>query len=219
VYGWKENLKEAICYAVSGMAASQLLILEVVFLLLLVGYLVKYYKSSAVTLDVTVVTFVAWALSFAGTILLPYDMAITLSPNSNSSSMFPYWEAIYWSTFALAWGILPIQSQYHLSGEFTVTGKFVEAIKSNLQTLLIELALLILFILYMVSTKGSEATINFIAFMMTMGNTYGVILIILLMGNGLVALPRRLWHMGNTENEINRLYLVVSSPFDSILSP
>jgi hypothetical protein len=72
----------------------------------------------------------------------------------------------------------------------------------------------------MVSTQGSKATIDFIAFMMAMGNTYGVILIILLMGNGLVALPRRLWQMANTECEINRLYLTVLclSPFpDSCL--
>jgi hypothetical protein len=78
------------------MAASQLIIIEIVFLLLLVGSLIRYYKSPAVTLDVVVITFMAWTLSFAGTILLPYDMAVTLSPNSNSSSMFPLWEAIYW---------------------------------------------------------------------------------------------------------------------------
>lgn len=78
------------------MAASQLLIIEVISLVLLVGYLIKYYKSSTVTLDVVIVTFIAWTLSFAGTILLPYDMAITLAPNSNSASMFPFWQAIYW---------------------------------------------------------------------------------------------------------------------------
>lgn len=80
------------------MAASQLIIIEVIFLAFLVGYLIKYYKSSTVTTDVVIVTFIAWSLSFAGTILLPYDMAITLSPNSNSNnaSMFPLWEAIYW---------------------------------------------------------------------------------------------------------------------------
>jgi hypothetical protein len=70
----------------------------------------------------------------------------------------------------------------------------------------------------MVSTKGSKATIDFIAFMMAMGNTYGVILIILLMGNGLVALPRRLWQMANTECEINRLYLAVAMTLDCFLS-
>lgn len=62
----------------------------------------------------------------------------------------------------------------------------------------------------MVSTKGSTETIHFIAFLMAMGNTYGVLLIIVLMGNGLVALPKRLWQMGKTEHEINRLYLSVS---------
>ena len=44
---------------------------------------------------------------------------------------------------------------------------------------------------------------------MAMGNTYGVLLIICLMGNGLVALPRRLWQLGNAEGELIRLYLLV----------
>lgn len=181
-------------------------------MLALVGYLVRYYKSSAVTMDVTVVTFLSWALGFAGTILLPFDMAITLSTSEEEDhSLFPLWQAIYWSTFILAWGILPLQMQYHLSGEFTVTGKLCEAIKSNLQTLLIEVALVILFIIYMIAIKGSKATFDFIAFAMAMGNTYGVLFIILLMGNGLVSLPRRLWTIGNTEFEINRLYLLAIS--------
>lgn len=181
-------------------------------MLLFVAYLVRYYKSSAVTLDVTLVTYVSWALGFAGTILLPFDMAVTLVSDHENFALFPLWQTIYWSTFVLAWGILPLQSQYHLSGEFTVTGKIWEAIKSNIQTLLIEVALVIIFIVYMVSTKGSAATFHFIAFAMAMGNTYGVLLIILLMGNGLVSLPRRLWSMGNTEFEIERFYLLVCTP-------
>jgi hypothetical protein len=69
--------------------------------------------------------------------------------------------------------------------------------------------MLIAFIIYIVATKGTSATFNFLAFGMAMGNTYGVVLIILLMGNGLVALPRRLWRMGNSKNEMDRIYLMV----------
>ena len=50
-----------------------------------------------------------------------------------------------------------------------------------------------------------------IGFLMTIGNTYGVLLIIVLMGHGLIALPKRLWELGDYSSELIRLYLSVSS--------
>lgn len=44
-----------------------------------------------------------------------------------------------------------------------------------------------------------------------MSNTYGILLITVLMGNGLVGLPRRLWHWADTERELNSLYMTVIS--------
>ena len=73
--------------------------------------------------------------------------------------------------------------------------------------------MLLIFIIYLLATKGSTKTFHFLAFMMAMGNTYGVVLIILLMGNGLVALPRRLWRMGNSTTELQRLYVMVTCCF------
>lgn len=44
---------------------------------------------------------------------------------------------LFFSTFVLAWGVLPIQMQYHLSGEFTVAGKVMICIKLLLSYFLI----------------------------------------------------------------------------------
>ena len=44
-----------------------------------------------------------------------------------------------------------------------------------------------------------------------MGNTYGILLITVLMGNGLVGLPRRMWYYADTEGELNLLYMMVSN--------
>mmetsp|Transcript_2258 Transcript_2258/g.3469 ORF Transcript_2258/g.3469 Transcript_2258/m.3469 type:complete len:696 (-) Transcript_2258:95-2182(-) len=186
----------------------ELLVVEVILMLILVGYLVKYYKSPMVTMDVTIATYISWALGFAGTVLLPFDMAITLVDNERSKALDELWSAIYWSTFVLAWIILPVQMAYHLSGEFTCVGKLLEALKSNCISYMAGVVVMVIFIIYVAATKGSAGAVHFIGFMMAMGNTYGVVLIILLMGNGLVALPRRLWHMGNTGVELTRLYLL-----------
>jgi hypothetical protein len=59
-----------------------------------------------------------------------------------------------------------------------------------------------------VVSKGAPSEV--IGFLMAMGNTYGMLIITLLMGNGLVALPRRLWQLADDENELRRLYIMVS---------
>lgn len=135
-------------------------------------------------------------------------MAVTLAHDKDEHTLNNIWRAIYWSTFALAWILLPIQMQYHMSGEFSFGRKLWEAVKANLISYLAGFVMLFIFIIYLVATKGSTKTFHFLAFMMAMGNTYGVILIILLMGNGLVALPRRLWRMGNSKTELTRLYVM-----------
>jgi hypothetical protein len=84
-----------------------------------------------------------------------------------------------------------------------------EALKANFYSYMACFAVSLIFIIYVLATKGSSGAVQFVGFMMAMGNTYGIVLIILLMGNGLIALPRRLWNMGNTEVELNRLYLQV----------
>jgi hypothetical protein len=55
--------------------------------------------------------------------------------------------------------------------------------------------------------SGNGSPTEVVSFMMAMGNTYGVLIIIFLMGNGLVGLPRRLWQIGDSEAELVRLYL------------
>ena len=67
----------------------------------------------------------------------------------------------------------------------------------------------IIYIIYMVSTSGGTFS-EVIGFVMAMGNTYGVLLITLLMGNGLVALPMHLWRLGDVERGLQELYLSVS---------
>jgi hypothetical protein len=45
---------------------------------------------------------------------------------------------------------------------------------------------------------------------MAMGNTYGVLLITVLLGSGLVGVPKRLWMMADDAGELMRMYISVS---------
>lgn len=112
------------------------------------------------------------------------------------------------STFFLAWGVLPIQMEYHNSGHFTVKEKLLDALKTLGLTALIAFAVAMIYLIYILSTQQSSLE-QVIGFAMAMSNTYGVLLITLLMGSGLAGVPKRLWAMSNIESELTRLYLSV----------
>lgn len=82
------------------MASSfQLIVAEVILMLFLVVYLVNYYRSPSVTWDVWFATYISWVLGFAGTILLPFDMAVTLAHQDDNPyyhTLNSVWRAIYW---------------------------------------------------------------------------------------------------------------------------
>lgn len=194
------------------MASSFTLIsCEVVLLFLVTWALLRYYKSPSVSKDTIISTYSTWILSFAGTLLLPFDIAVSLTGRDYTEAMAHLWSLIYWSTFLLAWIVLPVQMAYHMSGEFTVRGRLWEALRDNLLFFAVTGIIFVIFILYLLATHGVSGSVEFVGFMMAMGNTYGVLLIICLLGNGLVALPKRLWHMGNPTAEISRMYILANS--------
>lgn len=91
----------------------------------------------------------------------------------------------------------------------------MEALKANAISYAVCFVLLIIFIIYMVATVGADWS-YIVGFMMALSNTYGVVLIVLLLGNGLVSIPRRLWDMGNPKGELNRLYMMVCQTYELI---
>lgn len=78
-----------------------------------------------------------------------------------------------------------------------------------LLALVLTILAVIFYICYNVYAVGGSVS-DVLSFLMAMGNTYGVLLITVLMGTGLVAIPKRLWLLGDVEGELNRLYLSVS---------
>ncbi len=90
----------------------------------------------------------------------------------------------------------------------------MDAIKKLLFAAIAALFAGIVYIVYMMSTSAGSFS-QVLAFMMAMGNTYGVLLITVLMGSGLVSLPKRLWAMSDSQEELRRLYLLAAPIEDS----
>ena len=190
------------------MTTLTLVVTEFVVLSVACGLLMRYYKSPMVSFDVTTTVYLAWVLGFSGVLLLPYDISLAIVDNTRSDILDIVWQVLYWSTFFLAWFVLPLQMEYHKSGEFSFCGKLTNAIRKHFIMGCLAAIAGTAYLIYMLFTTGLSLN-EVVAFGMAMSSTYGIVVIIVLMGNGLVAIPRRLWQLGDSQRELRRLYLSV----------
>ena len=169
--------------------------------------LLRHYQSPIVTADVSSSVYISWILGLAGVLFLPYDLSLAVNGTNNEESSVTIWNCIYWSTFILAWIILPIQMEFHSSGHFTFREKFIDSLRRNIYYLLVTFALGVVFIVFMIISGIDGSVTDVVAFLMAMSNTYGVIIITVLLGSGLIAFPRLLWETGFPLSELSKLYL------------
>mmetsp|Transcript_12215 Transcript_12215/g.18316 ORF Transcript_12215/g.18316 Transcript_12215/m.18316 type:complete len:780 (+) Transcript_12215:39-2378(+) len=186
--------------------AIDLVISELVVLSLACLFLIRYYKGHMVTADVTATVYASWVMGFVGVLLLPYDLSVALVDSYQSLTLINVWKITYWSTFFLAWVVLPIQMEYHSSGHFNFRNKLKDSFVKLFLSGLMAFAAGIVYLIFMFSTGGGSLT-QIIGFTMAMSNTYGVLLITVLMGSGLVGIPKRLWIMADSNRELQRLYI------------
>ncbi|KAF9200304.1 hypothetical protein BGZ49_009477 [Haplosporangium sp. Z 27] len=103
--------------------------------------------------------------------------------------------------FVLTWAMIPLLQAYTQSGEFSVMKRFRHAVRYNIlyQLAVGSIALLgLVFIWY-------QGTSNIRAYIMALSNSWGLVLVVIFMGHGMVDVPRRLWHKGDNERELRRI--------------
>ncbi|GLC39990.1 hypothetical protein PLESTB_000120900 [Pleodorina starrii] len=153
--------------------------------------LLRRYCANSVVFSVKVTTAYAWLTAMAVVAIVPLDVFSTLD-NKKPSELGYMWDVAFWSTQILTWLLLPFFQYYSDAGDFTVKGKCMTSLKENA-------------ILY-----GSVAAVGLVGIaalliskkmtpdgLMGLGiglsNAFGLIASIILLGYGLVEIPRNLW--------------------------
>jgi len=188
-----------------------LLALEFVLVSAVVAICMKQYISfRKLPFYATFTAYLGWFLCFSIVFLVPVDILATdhnrcLEKSNGTetecvepitflpeSVMTVQWKVLYWGTFILSWAIFPILQTFSQTGDFRFQERIYSAIKDNL-------------ILYMIMGIAGgvgiislliikNLTINgLIGLGMLCANAYGLILVVLTMGFGLVDVPRNLF--------------------------
>mmetsp|Transcript_26025 Transcript_26025/g.54298 ORF Transcript_26025/g.54298 Transcript_26025/m.54298 type:complete len:729 (-) Transcript_26025:217-2403(-) len=125
--------------------------------------------------------------------------------SSNNNPTYLPWQITYWTTFFLAWLVLPIARESLLSGYFTLRQRLKDGCRRSFRTISIMACLGILSTIAMaIHLKSVHFVSVVIPVLMALSNTYGLLLVSLLLGNGLVNIPKRLWREACPANELRR---------------
>uniref|UniRef100_A0A914M6C5 Uncharacterized protein n=1 Tax=Meloidogyne incognita TaxID=6306 RepID=A0A914M6C5_MELIC len=142
--------------------------------------------------------------------------------NSNSTSfceepggfiedklLFRLWRIVYWGSQFLTWILLPMIQSYAKAGEFTVKGRLKFALHSNAVYYGIYFSLLTFLLIYIVSKGVSLNFASLKILVVSASNTWGIFLLVVLLGYGLIEVPRLFWRMGIPGYRLRRTYFEI----------
>ena len=169
------------------MASLTLLALSLLSALSVAGWIAR----PGTTLRVIVAVALCWACAALVPVLLPLDIAS--AGTDGVSSVPPYiWRLVYWVTLVVGWLVTEALRSELAAGEFSTGERMRASARANLLLYAGVLTLALGIVLYLlVWLRLSLGALQVVA--ATLVDGYGVLRIALLLGDGLVALPRAVW--------------------------
>ncbi|RCI06896.1 LMBR1 domain-containing protein 2 [Rhizopus stolonifer] len=192
-----------------------LIIATVLLLIVVVFTLSRYGNIKSQAWYVSMVCTIGWFFPFWIVFLLPLDLASTVYDDRKGRVPFAYvsesflfvaWRVLYWTSFCLTWFTIPMLQAYVNTGEFTIAKRIKSAIHVNLRFYSIYLVVGLVGLIYLVFGSGLTTREGIQSYVMAAANSWGLFLVIVLMGYGLVSVPRSLWYTGHYTARLHHLY-------------
>eukprot|EP00045_Choanoeca_perplexa_P005641 m.47452 g.47452 ORF g.47452 m.47452 type:complete len:696 (+) comp13225_c0_seq1:95-2182(+) len=115
-----------------------------------------------------------------------------------------FWKFVYWSSQALAWLALPLLQTYLLAGDFTPWQKFKTSVRANALAY-ISIGVITAVLLVYIAIKKHLTASGLEQIIIAAANTWGLLLVVLMLGYGVVDIPRLLWRRASVDRTL-RLY-------------
>lgn len=114
------------------------------------------------------------------------------------------WMAVYVLTFLLTYIIIPVVQEYINAGDFTKCQRLRTSLKINIVFYGILGLIGAGALLYVIIVKGYDLW-ELVPVLISLANTYGLVLIVLMMGYGAAEVPKGIWRRSNPETELRRV--------------
>ncbi|KAI8382453.1 LMBR1-like membrane protein-domain-containing protein [Blakeslea trispora] len=187
----------------------------VLLLLVVVLTLSRYGNLKQQAWYVTMACTIGWFFPFWIIFLLPLDLASTVYDDRKGRVPFAYvsesflvvaWRVLYWTSFCLTWFTIPMLQAYVNTGEFTIAKRIKAAVHVNLRFYSIYVVVSVIGLIYLIFGNGLTTKEGIQSYVMAAANSWGLFLVIVFMGYGLVSVPRSLWYYGKYTTHLHQLY-------------
>lgn len=119
------------------------------------------------------------------------------------------WRIVYWTGQVLTWLVLPVMQSYSMAGDFTPLRKLRSSLLENLIFYSV-LAVTFLMLLIYVALHHSLSLEYLKVICITASNTWGLFLLIVLLGYGLVEIPKSCYESSRHSRTLNYMYFKVA---------
>ncbi|XP_043968324.1 G-protein coupled receptor-associated protein LMBRD2B-like isoform X1 [Gambusia affinis] len=122
-----------------------------------------------------------------------------------------FWRVVYWTSQFLTWLLLPFMQSYARSGAFSIVGKVKTALIENAiyyGTYLLIFIFLLIYVSAHLKLRLTWTQLQTIG--ITAANTWGLFLLVLLLGYGLVEIPRSYWFSSSNSFLLAKTYFKVA---------
>nr|SVE91664.1 EOG090X03B7 [Daphnia sinensis] len=117
------------------------------------------------------------------------------------------WRVLYWTSQFLTWFVLPLMQSYTKAGDFTVKGKLKSSLIDNAIYYGSYLVIATILLIYLAAKPDFEFDWPKLkAIAASASNTWGLFWLVLLLGYGLVDIPRSVWRSAIPGPLLSRLY-------------
>ncbi|CAF0873038.1 unnamed protein product [Rotaria sp. Silwood1] len=123
------------------------------------------------------------------------------------------WRIIYWTSQFLTWLVLPFMQSICQTGEFYLKGKIRYALRSNLiyyGTLLLIFGILVIYVAINYNLNASNFKVTVIA----ASTTWGLFLLVLMLGYGLVQVPLNVYNHSRTSYTLSHVQFKLSQLYN-----
>ncbi|XP_050543028.1 LMBR1 domain-containing protein 2 homolog [Daktulosphaira vitifoliae] len=205
--------------------------IEVVFAFILTIVLLNRYGNwKTQNVIVTITVLISWYFSLLIIFVLPIDISLAtyrkcIKCYKNEyckkpwsyvppSTLPNFWRVVYWTSQLLTWYlffIMPFMQYYVKSGEFTLKEKLKNAIKYNTIYYSTLLTIATVLLIYIALKRGVHLNWQELkAIVSSASNTWGLFLLILLLGIALVDIPTELWRTSQIKYRLKKVYFKLS---------
>jgi len=180
---------------------------------LLSGIVVRRYAERDVNCISFLTSVIGFTIGLSILAVMPFDVWASIARSTAQSDfreleshgiLRKSWAAIYWTTTCLCYLFCPVLMEFEASGDFTVGARLRTSLRRNVVFYAIYAAVVIFALVWLVIHGAVHGNLQ--SWCIAASNAWGLLVLTVLMGFGLVTVPRHLWQLANPEGELRGLY-------------